>query len=213
MPDRVRPMRKRGQARNKVACKSDGPRALGDCLCFEGRHRRCLGRVVFFARLLSYAVKTKLAISVEKKKRDSWDNERQKTIGVRVQNGNVYQLSSKQNNAALPLYPPKLVKSWAIRRSKCKHPRLSTYCDSYTPSLTVGSAVGSIRDLFAKIKAIDAKHGKFNFVLCTGDFFGPLKSSDEPLEEEENETDLLLDGKIEGGLASWLRGREFELTA
>jgi hypothetical protein len=57
----------------------------------------------------------------------------------------------------------------------------------------VGSAVGSIRDLFAKIKAIDAKHGKFDLVLCTGDFFGPLG---DPGAEEQ--TSQLLQGEIEG---------------
>lgn len=62
--------------------------------------------------------------------------------------------------------------------------------------MTVGSAVGAVREIFAKIKAIDAKHGKFDFALCAGDFFGPLK---EP-SEAENEDDIsqLLDGKIEG---------------
>ncbi|KAJ7074079.1 CwfJ C-terminus 1-domain-containing protein-like protein [Mycena amicta] len=58
--------------------------------------------------------------------------------------------------------------------------------------LTVGSAAGSIRDLFAKIKAIDAKHGKFDLVLCTGDFFGP---PGDPAAEEE--TKQLLDGVLE----------------
>jgi hypothetical protein len=39
-------------------------------------------------------------------------------------------------------------------------------------SLTVGSAEGSIKDLFAKVTTINAKHGPFDLVLCTGDFFG-----------------------------------------
>ncbi len=59
----------------------------------------------------------------------------------------------------------------------------------------MGSASGSIQDLFAKIKAIDAKHGKFDFVLCTGDFFGPLKDLGD---DGEDETKLLLEGQIEG---------------
>jgi hypothetical protein len=72
--------------------------------------------------------------------------------------------------------------------------------------LTVGSAVGSIREIFTKIKAIDAKHGKFDFVLCAGDFFGPLK-------EENNETNggddisQLLEGNIAGSFSQihlWL---------
>lgn len=63
--------------------------------------------------------------------------------------------------------------------------------------LTVGAAVGSIRDLFAKLKAIDAKHGKFDLVLCTGDFFGPIKGT-EVDSEDGDETTQLLDGAIEG---------------
>lgn len=57
--------------------------------------------------------------------------------------------------------------------------------------LTVGSAAGSIRDLFAKIKAIDAKHGKFDLVLCTGDFFGPPKDEDEKYGEDDEIVQLL----------------------
>lgn len=60
----------------------------------------------------------------------------------------------------------------------------------------MGSAFGSIREIFAKIKAIDAKHGKFGFVLFAGDFFGPLKEPSEA--ESEDEISQLLDGKIEG---------------
>ncbi|KAK7038075.1 nuclear protein [Favolaschia claudopus] len=65
--------------------------------------------------------------------------------------------------------------------------------------LTVGSTVGSIRDLFAKIKAIDAKHGKFDLVLCTGDFFGPL---DDPSAEEQ--TAQLLDGTLEAPIECYI---------
>ncbi|KAF8896981.1 CwfJ C-terminus 1-domain-containing protein-like protein [Mucidula mucida] len=66
--------------------------------------------------------------------------------------------------------------------------------------LTVGPALGSIRDLFAKVKAIDAKHGKFDFVLCVGDFFGPPKIDDEG----EDETELLLNGQIEAPLEFYI---------
>ncbi|KAK7467482.1 hypothetical protein VKT23_004534 [Stygiomarasmius scandens] len=59
--------------------------------------------------------------------------------------------------------------------------------------LTVGSASGSLRDLFQKIKSIHAKHGPFNFCLCTGDFFGSLDSANEP----GSEVNELLEGKIE----------------
>ena len=61
--------------------------------------------------------------------------------------------------------------------------------------MTVGSAVGSVRAIFAKIKAIDAKHGKFDFVICAGDFFGPLN---EPSEANDDDISQLLEGKIEG---------------
>lgn len=66
-----------------------------------------------------------------------------------------------------------------------------------TRSLTVGSAAGSIRELFAKIKAIDAKHGRFDLVLCTGDFFGPRKDEEETYSEDSDLVQLL-DGKLEG---------------
>jgi hypothetical protein len=60
----------------------------------------------------------------------------------------------------------------------------------------VGPAVGSFRELFAKIKAIDAKHGKFDICLCVGDFFGP------PAEDGTISDDLqsLLNGELEGVL-------------
>ncbi|KAH8117058.1 CwfJ C-terminus 2-domain-containing protein-like protein [Phellopilus nigrolimitatus] len=58
--------------------------------------------------------------------------------------------------------------------------------------LTVGPAVGSVRELFAKVKAIDAKHGKFELVLCVGDFFGPPEGKDASKEVDE-----LLKGEIE----------------
>ncbi|KAF8205767.1 hypothetical protein K438DRAFT_522389 [Mycena galopus ATCC 62051] len=65
--------------------------------------------------------------------------------------------------------------------------------------LTVGSAVGSIRDLFTKIKAIDAKHGKFDLVLCAGDFFGPLG---DPSAEEQ--TEQLLEGALEAPIECYI---------
>ncbi|EIN07103.1 hypothetical protein PUNSTDRAFT_104608 [Punctularia strigosozonata HHB-11173 SS5] len=54
--------------------------------------------------------------------------------------------------------------------------------------LTVGPAAGSIRDLFAKVKSIDAKHGKFDLLLCVGDFFG---------KEQGSDTQDLLEDKLE----------------
>lgn len=54
-----------------------------------------------------------------------------------------------------------------------------------------------------KIKAIDAKHGKFDCVLCVGDFFGPLKESgDKGNGTDETEQQQLLNGDIEGTNAS-----------
>jgi hypothetical protein len=63
--------------------------------------------------------------------------------------------------------------------------------------LTVGSALGSIRELFAKVSAIDKKHGKFDLLLCVGDFFGP------PTEDSgtsDGDASQLLDGLLEGTL-------------
>jgi len=63
--------------------------------------------------------------------------------------------------------------------------------------LTVGATVGSIRNLFIKLKAIDAKHGKFDLVLCTGDFFGPISNAEDSSEDSDEITQLL-DGTLEG---------------
>lgn len=60
-------------------------------------------------------------------------------------------------------------------------------------SLAVGSALGSINNLFSKVKAINAKHGPFELLLCTGDFFGPPGAANE-----SEEVDALLNGKLEG---------------
>ncbi|KAF5380851.1 hypothetical protein D9615_004106 [Tricholomella constricta] len=72
--------------------------------------------------------------------------------------------------------------------------------------LAVGSAAGSISDLFAKVKTIDAKHGKFDLVLCTGDFFGPVKDS-----EEENDTSKLLSGELEVPIDCYIMQGEYPL--
>ncbi|KAF9566308.1 nuclear protein [Agrocybe pediades] len=79
-----------------------------------------------------------------------------------------------------------------------------------TKILTVGSAVGSIRDLFAKVKAVDAKHGKFDIVLCTGDFFGP-PSEKEKDEDEESELNMLLEGKLEAPIECYIMQGEYPL--
>jgi hypothetical protein len=63
--------------------------------------------------------------------------------------------------------------------------------------------VGSIRDLFAKVKAIDAKHGKFDLCLCVGDFFG---SAGEDGEVSKDVTELL-DGTLDGAPPAVLGNR------
>ncbi|KAF9482819.1 nuclear protein [Pholiota conissans] len=76
--------------------------------------------------------------------------------------------------------------------------------------LTVGSAVGSISDLFTKIKAIDAKHGKFDLVLCIGDFFGPLNDTEnEP--HKDDEILKLLDGRLEAPIECYVMQGEHPL--
>lgn len=61
--------------------------------------------------------------------------------------------------------------------------------------LTVGSALGSIRELFAKVSAIDKKHGKFDLLLCVGDFFGPPTEDSGTSDDDASQ---LLDGLLEG---------------
>ncbi|CAA7271593.1 unnamed protein product [Cyclocybe aegerita] len=73
--------------------------------------------------------------------------------------------------------------------------------------LTVGSAVGSIRDLFAKVKTIDAKHGKFDLLLCTGDFFGT------PNDEADDEIGQLLGGQLEAPIECYIMQGEHPLPA
>lgn len=51
--------------------------------------------------------------------------------------------------------------------------------------------------MFAKIKAIDAKHGKFDFVLCVGDFFGPLQETSTE-KGAQGEVLQLINGAIAG---------------
>ncbi|GBE81690.1 hypothetical protein SCP_0400610 [Sparassis crispa] len=77
--------------------------------------------------------------------------------------------------------------------------------------LTIGTAAGSIRELFAKIKAIDAKHGKFDLVLCVGDFFGPLL--DGGTVGEDDEIVQLLDGRLEAPVDCYIMQGEHPLPA
>ncbi|KAI0372979.1 nuclear protein [Pilatotrama ljubarskyi] len=76
--------------------------------------------------------------------------------------------------------------------------------------LTVGSAVGAIRELFAKIKAIDEKHGKFDFALCIGDFFGPPKDASEAYAEDD-ELIQLLEGRLEAPMECYIMQGEHPL--
>lgn len=69
--------------------------------------------------------------------------------------------------------------------------------------LTVGSALGSIRNLFSKIRTINAKHGKFDCVLCLGDFFGPLQEDGDG-SDNQNQVAELLNGTIEGMIHAYL---------
>ncbi|EJD02249.1 uncharacterized protein FOMMEDRAFT_141361 [Fomitiporia mediterranea MF3/22] len=65
--------------------------------------------------------------------------------------------------------------------------------------LTVGPAVGAIRDLFAKVKSIDAKHGKFELCISVGDFFGPQEDADPSKEVQE-----LLNGEIDVPISCYI---------
>lgn len=52
-----------------------------------------------------------------------------------------------------------------------------------------------MREIFAKIDGINAKHGKFGVVLCLGDFFGPVN---EDGTTNNPEVAQLLNGDIVG---------------
>jgi hypothetical protein len=54
--------------------------------------------------------------------------------------------------------------------------------------LATGPVSGLFSEFFDKLRSIDAKHGKFDFVLCVGDFFGAAK---------DEEIRRLLDGELE----------------
>jgi hypothetical protein len=51
-------------------------------------------------------------------------------------------------------------------------------------SIVVGPAIGNINSLFEKVKALDAKYGKFEFALCLGDFFGPASDENDAQIED-----------------------------
>ncbi|KIJ44274.1 hypothetical protein M422DRAFT_30418 [Sphaerobolus stellatus SS14] len=58
--------------------------------------------------------------------------------------------------------------------------------------LAIGAVLGSFKSFFSKVKAFDQKHGKFEMVIATGDFFAP--EDDTSKEEELIE---LLEDKLE----------------
>ncbi|KAG8943435.1 hypothetical protein FRC04_002900 [Tulasnella sp. 424] len=72
--------------------------------------------------------------------------------------------------------------------------------------LAVGSALGSISNLFTKVKTINAKHGPFELLLCTGDFFGPPGAANE-----SEEVDALLSGQLEVPIPSYIMQGDFPL--
>jgi len=65
-------------------------------------------------------------------------------------------------------------------------------------SIVVGPALGNISSLFEKVKALDAKYGKFEFGICVGDFFGPTS------DENDAQIDDLLAGRTTGSSSSVL---------
>ncbi|PFH54248.1 hypothetical protein AMATHDRAFT_53131, partial [Amanita thiersii Skay4041] len=73
--------------------------------------------------------------------------------------------------------------------------------------LTVGSAAGSIRELFDKIRSINDKHGTFDMVLCVGDFFGqPSATLDGPGDIQD-----LLEEKLEPPIECYIMQGELPL--
>ncbi|KAJ2962797.1 hypothetical protein NQZ79_g2046 [Umbelopsis isabellina] len=58
--------------------------------------------------------------------------------------------------------------------------------------LVVGSVNGKFTELFTKAKAINSKHGPFEVLLCTGNFFGP--------EETTEDLSKLLNNEIDGNI-------------
>ncbi|KAG9021845.1 hypothetical protein FRB95_001263 [Tulasnella sp. JGI-2019a] len=65
--------------------------------------------------------------------------------------------------------------------------------------LAVGAAKGAIATLFSKVKTMNAKHGPFELLLYTGDFFGPL----DQVESNEDISQLLL-GKLEVPMTTYI---------
>ena len=65
-------------------------------------------------------------------------------------------------------------------------------------SIVVGPALGNICSLFEKVKALDAKYGKFEFAICVGDFFGSTS------DENDAQIDDLLAGRTTGSSSSVL---------
>ncbi|KAJ3164419.1 hypothetical protein HDU88_005296 [Geranomyces variabilis] len=64
-------------------------------------------------------------------------------------------------------------------------------------ALVVGSLNGNFKQAFAKIAAINSKHGPFALLLCVGDFFGPPGHN-------EDDVDLLVGGQIQVPLPAYI---------
>ena len=63
------------------------------------------------------------------------------------------------------------------------------HADLPPPRLTVGPPCGRVKELSAKVKAINDKYGPFEALLCLGDLFTPYRG--EGAEMSQDESDLL----------------------
>lgn len=59
--------------------------------------------------------------------------------------------------------------------------------------LTIGPPCGRIKELSAKVKAINDKYGPFEALLCLGDLFAPYDHEGAELSQSESD---LLDGTL-----------------
>ncbi|GJJ12316.1 hypothetical protein Clacol_006557 [Clathrus columnatus] len=73
--------------------------------------------------------------------------------------------------------------------------------------LVIGSVLGSFKNLCQKIKAIDQKHGKFEIVLASGDFFGPPDNSPERVQE----LNALLNEEIEVPIQTYITQGQYPI--
>ncbi|KAJ3406521.1 hypothetical protein HDV05_005964 [Chytridiales sp. JEL 0842] len=64
--------------------------------------------------------------------------------------------------------------------------------------LVIGALNGNFKQAFAKASSINSKHGPFDMLLCTGDFFGP------PSTESEAAIKSLLAGEIKVPISTYI---------